>query len=78
MPIPSADAITALVMADLDSIPRNASETDAREAAILAIVTHIRTAVLAATLTVPADGIISPGGMSPAPCTGASITGVLT
>ena len=75
--MPTADAVTDLVMSDLSSLPRDASEEDARRAAILAIVTRIRDAVLAATVTVPSTGLISPGGMSPAPVTG-SATGSIT
>jgi len=47
-----------------------------------AIVTHIQTsAVVATTDTVPALGLISPGGLSPAPVTGVAAgtgTGTIT
>lgn len=61
--MPSADAITDLVMADIDSIPRDAGEPIARRAAILSIVQHIRDAVIASTVTVDGTGLsTAPGG----------------
>lgn len=74
MTMPSADAVAALVAADLDAIPKTLPEGAAKLQSMTAIVKRIRDMVLAATVDSTLDGSAA---VTTAPGT-APVTGTAT
>ena len=76
MTIPAEADIAALIIADIDAIPLNLSEAEAKRQTWTAVAKRIRDAVLQATLTVPGAGLSV--AAAPGPVAGTSITGTLS
>ena len=76
MPMTPSATVAQAIKARLAALDTGAAEPD-QDAALEALVDEIRKMVLAGTVTVPATGLVSPGGLTPAPVTGAA-TGSIT
>lgn len=75
MPIPPASSVAAAIKARQDALDTGGAPD--QQAALEALVDEILKAVKMATVPVPATGLMSPGGMTPAAVTGQA-TGSIT